>query len=541
MNELLTYVQTNQRPIKESLEDCGLDPSEHENDPLDVILALAKKEINVFPFSDVRPCWFQLYTDVSIAKAAHHLSKLNPNLRLDSSTNSDIVAKTVGTLDHALIIAGGGHENTKEIIYAILRRLDSLLYPSDDFASSEDEVREDEADSDLDNHAQTPPPKRRRLNTDAGSQSSPLPRPLPENLAFVPKIRYHIPRLDRPSLETFQRHVHQNGASPILLENTLTHWPATRRWHDAKYWLRRTLNGRRLVPVEIGQSYTDTGWRQEIMPFSQFLEDFIMKGDQAEEIGYLAQHDLFRQIPELNGDIAVPDYCYADMPSTGEGAIRNATVEDNPTPKESDNKHKDEIPCVHQRHANGQDHDDQAAKSSTITQPPQPDSDLDPDSVSVPPSPSPSPSIPTIHKNIWFGSRTVSPLHHDPHHNILAQIHGHKYVRLYSPAQTPNLYPRSSREPAPHTHTHIPSDAPPAEAGAEAAGPTIDMSNTSAVDLWSLERSPCEDWAATYPALARASYVEAVLPPGHALFVPRGWWHYVRCVSGAGVSVSFWW
>ncbi|KAI9792370.1 MAG: hypothetical protein M1833_001102 [Piccolia ochrophora] len=92
---------------------------------------------------------------------------------------------------------------------------------------------------------------------------------------------------------------------PTVLVGSLEHWPALRKWTPS-YLLDKTLDGRRLVPVEIGRSYTDDGWGQSIMPFGRFLEDFV----SGSEVGYLAQHNLFSQIPSLRKDIGTPDVCY---------------------------------------------------------------------------------------------------------------------------------------------------------------------------------------------------------------------------------------
>jgi len=43
-----------------------------------------------------------------------------------------------------------------------------------------------------------------------------------------------------------------------------------------------------------------------------------------------------------------------------------------------------------------------------------------------------------------------------------------------------------------------------------------------------------------FPLFRDAEFVEGVLGPGECLYIPVGWWHYVRSVSPS-FSVSFWW
>lgn len=111
--------------------------------------------------------------------------------------------------------------------------------------------------------------------------------------------------------------------------------------------------------------------------------------------------------------------------------------------------------------------------------------------------------------NVWLGpSDTVSPLHHDPYHNVLCQLLGSKYVRLYSPHLPPptSLYPRSD----------------------------LLFRNTSQVDAQSPDLSRFPNFPAHGP------YMHNILHPGEILFLPVKWWHYIRSLTPS-LSVNYWW
>ena len=269
----------------------------------------------------------------------------------------------------------------------------------------------------------------------------------------MPEIQFPISRSPRMSLPTFEKHLEK--AVPLVITGALAHWPALheRPWKSPAYLMERTLGGRRLVPVELGRSYTDEGWGQAIITFKTFMDEYLIGGDD-KDIGYLAQHDLFSQIPSLRNDISIPDYCYTDPP---------------PPP---------------------------------------------------PGTPLASKAIPQLDEpllNAWFGpAGTISPLHTDPYHNILCQVVGKKYVRLYSPLESEKLYPR----------------------GVEEGG--IDMGNTSQVDIEQVEMHLEEDPDGEFPLFQQAKFVETILNEGECLYIPVGWWHYVRSLT-VSFSVSFWW
>ncbi|KAK4608289.1 hypothetical protein RGQ29_001910 [Quercus rubra] len=108
--------------------------------------------------------------------------------------------------------------------------------------------------------------------------------------------------------------------------------------------------------------------------------------------------------------------------------------------------------------------------------------------------------------NAWFGpAGTVTPLHHDPHHNILAQVVGKKYIRLYSASASEELYP--------YTETML--------------------KNSSQVDLDNIDETQ-------FPKVHDLEFQDCILEEGEMLYIPPKWWHYVRSLTPS-LSVSFWW
>ncbi|TRX96789.1 hypothetical protein FHL15_002095 [Xylaria flabelliformis] len=502
---------------------------------LDDVASIAYSKFYAYLFKDLPVCWRQLYTDAQILKFCllflkspygttghHHPLRGVGSSCDDGIKHHDCLYELVKTLDLALILAGAAGERRGR------RWIDKALELLHFIWLAEGEDQEDGPSGATSNDSRPAKRAKHTGNHDAldTRDSYVASDTFSTREPFTPPVTHPIKVVEALSIDEFQTYMDRPrdpklGPEPLILRSTLREWPAlsTRPWNRPSYLLSQTFDGRRLVPVEVGRSYVDEGWGQKLITFGDFLREYIdpttstslndvqedhdssqasdtgrseIKGsrsiikDSSKEdtpqqskptIAYLAQHQLFTQLPALRNDILIPDYCYTSPP---------------PHPIEAG-----------------------------IDQP-----ELD---------------APLL--NAWFGPPgTISPLHNDPYHNILTQVVGRKYVRLYAPQHdTARLAARGKEN-------------------------GVEMGNTSALDVGVVEGwDDClpttegdgeqgehdreeeegggeigEEEEENIKAFKTLPFVDCILEPGDALYIPIGWWHYVRGLS-VSFSVSFWW
>jgi len=100
----------------------------------------------------------------------------------------------------------------------------------------------------------------------------------------------------------------------------------------------------------------------------------------------------------------------------------------------------------------------------------------------------------------WFGPKgTVTPLHHDLTNNFMAQVRGRKLVRLVAPYELPAVY--------------------------------NDRHCYSSVNLDKIDYD-------RFPLFRGVSVIDVEIGPGDLLFLPVGWWHYVRGLE-TSITMTF--
>jgi hypothetical protein len=114
--------------------------------------------------------------------------------------------------------------------------------------------------------------------------------------------------------------------------------------------------------------------------------------------------------------------------------------------------------------------------------------------------------------NLWLGTAaTATTLHFDSYDNLLCQVAGYKYVRLYAPAQSGKLYQDQRGHQGMATRS---------------------QGNLSQVDVGNVDTD-------RFPLFEQAPFLDAVLRSGDVLYIPSRWWHYVRSLS-ASCTCNFW-
>ncbi|VDK78325.1 unnamed protein product [Onchocerca ochengi] len=133
------------------------------------------------------------------------------------------------------------------------------------------------------------------------------PAPLPNSI--------YVDVFELPSFEEMLKIIEIQ--KPVVIRGLVNQWPAFTKWNFSYF---NEIIGHRTVPIEIGSSYASSDWKQTLMTFHEFIEKFI-ESENSDGPGYLAQHRLFDQIPELLNDIIIPDYC-----AFGEDGIDNVDM-----------------------------------------------------------------------------------------------------------------------------------------------------------------------------------------------------------------------
>lgn len=363
-------------------------------------LDIAWRMLHTGHWAQVDTAWRSCYMAASLIAALAHWE-----VAADDDNKNAVAASCLKSIDLGLML---GDTSYREMLLRAADRFEEHVTPVSSVSSS--------------SHIAAP---------------SHLPlRPLSGTLPALPSLRL-------PSLAFFHNEC-MSAAQPAVLTGLIDAWPArtTRPWSDLSYLKR--VAGHRTVPVEFGAHYLDCGFDERLMTLREFIEEHLEVHTPSSAPGgrpraYLAQHQLFEQLPKLRRDVITPDYCML-------------SIDDDDDEEE---------------------HDEGSS----------------------------------VRVNAWLGpGGTLSPLHYDRYHNLLCQVVGSKYIRLYAPEHGEALYPHPE---GPH----------------QVSSRIIDPDDTDSGE---------------FPRFADAPYVDLVLAAGECLYIPPRWWHFIESRE-VSFSVSFWW
>lgn len=246
------------------------------------LLDLSHERILAYPYKEVPDCWRRLYTDATLLRVLA--------LLVSGATNSsEIWIAAVKDLDKVLIVAGAPGHRRQEYTHALIRLVQQQHLPHGSVSRFNDSLALSDTSSDL-----------FHLN-------QPIKRFTPESA---------------PTIEDF---LSSAFTTPFIISEGVKFWPAFSKWSSLEY-LQSTAGRGRIVPVEVGGTYTQEAWSQEMMDFDTFLESLCKTDTSGQDslqhssrsVLYLAQHDLLRQLPSLEDDFTAPDYVYMSPPATAD-------------------------------------------------------------------------------------------------------------------------------------------------------------------------------------------------------------------------------
>ncbi|KAJ9114304.1 hypothetical protein QFC22_005756 [Naganishia vaughanmartiniae] len=576
------------------------------HDAFATLLHLARQKTTQTAFHAVSAPWLRLYVDATLGLVITFVLTAFDSLQCDSNGAKESHERAcawtrwVGMLDRAIIVAGAIGDGREEAVNKLIELVQENFAPPEWYKG----VRV-LAESENRSFKQGNGRKRRR-SSDIDIPHCSRPNQQLPRFAYRQIPTYTSP----PSISTYLRtpdllnrpfvikgYATSSSSDSTSDTSSAIPCPALERWQSAAYLLHLTGPGR-LVPVEVGSSYTSPEWGQRVVPWEAFLEAVgygmgsvldvhpptssndnsspsDIDDDDAEndndgtispnEPTYLAQHPLITHFPALAHDLGAalsPEYIFSAPPppewfeeyvppGCGEGVVRNVWVGSGG------------------RKAKAEDKD---AGNGLV------ESGEDGEEV-VGPVVSPAHTV-LGRKRVWVAPPSVSPEHmyafsdasaEDPEdgkdlkvgkHGLDGKMEGFSGEggndgagsTMVNTEQRPDDRTTSSSSRAPSPSSSI------AESATEAGLLTSYMTNTSRVPIFTSSSSfPNNDSLtsnstsvtdtsaavrAQYPAFYKHAWphsMEIVLEPGDLMVMPPKWWHAMRS-EGEGVvwSVSMW-